>query len=70
MVIKIINSCDKKEDKFVLHPKTSKEDKEFHGWGLPSVMDAVKKYNGTMECLNENGNFIVTIMLFFEKIDK
>lgn len=70
LIIKIINSCDKQEEHLALHLKTSKEDKELHGWGLPSVMDVVKKYNGTMECLNENGKFIVTVMLFFETVDK
>lgn len=65
LIIKIINSCDKEKEKFVLYPKTSKEDKDLHGWGLPSVMDVVQKYNGTLECLNENGIFTVTVMLFF-----
>ena len=35
--------------------------------GLPSVKDAVEKYNGTLKCINEEKQFIVKIMLFFEK---
>ena len=45
----------------------AKKNREFHGWGLPSVKDAVEKYNGTLKCINEEKQFIVKIMLFFEK---
>lgn len=66
LLIKVSNSCDGKKDKFVHYPVTTKENKELHGWGLPSVKDVVEKYDGTLKCINENGKFIVKIMLFFE----
>lgn len=34
--------------------------------GLQSVSDVVKKYEGTLECMNEKGEFIVKIMLPFD----
>lgn len=67
LVIKVCNSCIEKKEKFVDYPTTTKENKELHGWGLPSVRDAVEKYNGTLKCTNEGNQFIVKIMLFFEE---
>lgn len=69
MLIKVCNSCKEKKEEFVDYPTTTKENKELHGWGLPSVMDAVEKYNGTLKCVNKDNQFIVKIMIFFEAID-
>lgn len=69
LLIKVSNSCATQKEKFVNYPSTTKENKELHGWGLPSVKDAVDKYNGTLKCTNENNLFNVTIMIFFEKKD-
>lgn len=66
LTIKVSNSCVGKHENFSCYPKTTKHDKMFHGWGLPSVMDAVEKYNGTFKCINKEHQFIVSIMLFFE----
>lgn len=67
LAIKVCNSCVEKREGFVDYPMTTKENKQLHGWGLPSVRDAVGKYNGTLKCINEGNLFIVKIMLFFDK---
>lgn len=66
LFIRITNPC-KYIEKFDVFPVTTKENKTFHGWGLASVADAVKKYDGTIECINDKGEFIVKIMLIFDK---
>ena len=66
LMIKVSNSCMGNRDDFIQYPETAKENKELHGWGLPSVIDAVKKYNGTLKCTNQNNQFIVEIILFYE----
>ena len=69
LLIKVSNSCATQKEKFVNYPSTTKENKELHGWGLPSVKDAVDKYNGTLKCTNEGNQFVTKIMLFFEVTD-
>lgn len=68
MIIKITNPCVEKGMNFHEFPATTKEDKHLHGWGLPSVKEAVEKYNGTIKYTNDKGEFIVTIMLFYDKV--
>ena len=51
---------------FEVLPKTTKDNKNLHGWGLQSVNDVVEKYNGRMECLNIGTEFVVNIMLTFD----
>lgn len=65
MLIKVTNTCIEANRKFGNIPSTTKENKYLHGWGLPSVQGIVKKYSGSMECLNENNTFTVKILLFF-----
>ncbi|MDE5696151.1 MAG: ATP-binding protein [Lachnospiraceae bacterium] len=36
-----------------------------HGWGLESVKDTVKKYDGTADIVYENGKFVVDIVFIF-----
>jgi hypothetical protein len=66
LVIKVENKCPDETLDFRHFPKTTKANKELHGWGLPSVEETVKKYNGKMKCMKEKGSFIVTVMLPFE----
>ena len=66
LTIKVSNDAITGKKDFVVFPDTSKENKNLHGWGLPSVRDAVDKYNGSFKCTNRDGKFVVTIMLFYE----
>lgn len=43
--------------------KTSKKNKELHGWGVRSVKDLAKKRNGSVDIHEKNGMFIVSVML-------
>lgn len=65
LFIRVSNSCREMEE-FEAIPKTTKDNKTLHGWGLQSVNDVVEKYNGRMECLNKGNKFVVNIMLTFE----
>lgn len=64
VMIQIINSCAEVKKDFVHYPETTKQDRKLHGWGLPSVMETVEKYNGTLKCIHEKNTFAVRIALF------
>ena len=68
VMIKVENTCIDINKTFSAYPETTKNERELHGWGLPSVKDAVEKYNGTMKCSCKNGIFTVVILLFFDAI--
>ncbi|MBQ8802788.1 MAG: GHKL domain-containing protein [Tyzzerella sp.] len=68
LVLKVSNTCIYINQQFDSLPKTTKDNKQLHGWGLPSVLAAVKKYNGTMECFSVENEFTVSIMMFWETV--
>ena len=45
-------------------PKTIKEDKANHGFGMKSIKNIVNKYSGNMEITTENNIFTIHIILF------
>lgn len=49
LIIKISNSCDKKPKEYNEHIISSKENSNFHGFGIISIKRVVKKYNGNIE---------------------
>lgn len=65
LFIRVSNPCGQNR-KFAVFPATTKENASLHGWGLRSVKDVVERYGGTMECVNENYEFIMNIMLPFD----
>lgn len=67
LMIQIENPCASVIDDTTNLPPTTKENQEIHGWGLPSVVSAVEKYNGTFNYSSANGMFTVTAILFFEE---
>ena len=44
-------------------PKTTKEDKNYHGYGIKSIRYMVEKYEGSVAVLVEDGNFNLNILL-------
>lgn len=44
-------------------PTTTKKDKEFHGYGLKSIQQIVKKYNGTMAIKTDENWFDLRILI-------
>lgn len=67
LMIRIVNPCDKEDNDDIKYLETAKQNKSLHGWGLQSVRSVVEKYDGTMKCKIENHEFVVTIMLCFDK---
>lgn len=43
--------------------KTIKKNKSFHGYGLPNVKKAIKKYNGDCSVSVRNGEFVISIVI-------
>ena len=66
LIIKMENNCNNIKQEFDCFPKTTKENNELHGWGLLTVDETVRKYNGRMNCVKENGQFVITIMMMFD----
>lgn len=67
LLIKVTNPCSEHIKSFEDIPKTTKANKNLHGWGLRSVRDTVEKYSGTLECGAQDGVFTVKIMMQWEK---
>lgn len=44
-------------------PKTTKHDKNYHGYGMMSVRHIVQKYNGNMVIGQEDNRFVVNILI-------
>ncbi len=68
LLIKVENRCTDQDTAFSYFPETTKKNKNLHGWGMRSVEEIVKKYNGKMQWKQENGTFEVMILMVFEKI--
>lgn len=64
-VIVVKNSCDKKPVSKGETLKTTKDMKHFHGFGIKSVRNILKKYHGdySWEYDEENKTFITTVMI-------
>ncbi len=64
LVVECINCCDKKV--LIPHraglPKTTKEDKQNHGFGLKSIRMIAEKYNGSMS-FSQNKNWVTIKVL-------
>ncbi len=49
--------------------KTSKQDLNYHGFGLENVSDCVKKNNGMLNIEIDDNQFIITVMLNYEELE-
>ncbi len=65
--ITVKNTIDKSELKTNKKLKTHKKDKQHHGWGLKSVNDIAEKYDGNIDIYENEGMFIVNILIMKEK---
>ncbi len=63
LIIEITNPYDPKVESDPLNVKTSKEDKDFHGYGRQIIDEVVKKYNGVVKYKAEDQTFSLSIML-------
>lgn len=59
----IINKCSTQplENKGMLI--STKENKNIHGYGMKSVLKALKKYNGEIEWIYNNNEFKIIILI-------
>ncbi len=48
--------------------KTTKKQKGIHGYGIKTIKDIVKKYNGMMEMYEKDGYFVVDIWIMCKNI--
>lgn len=45
---------------------TTKKNKDLHGYGLENMERTIKKYDGTMDILQEGNRFVLKIMVPLE----
>lgn len=63
LVIQVINPVAQKIDVVKIQKKSSKSDKDKHGYGLLNVKDTVEKYNGKADFVSTDTEFKVTVTL-------
>lgn len=57
------NCTDKAIDLNGGQPATTKENKESHGYGIKSIRKAAEKYGGCMTLEQQDGWFIMTVLI-------
>ena len=62
IIIAVKNSYDAAGQTEGMGWKTSKEDKDYHGYGLENIRDSVKKYNGVVDIDTQDNYFLLMIM--------
>lgn len=61
------NAVADEDKKNALLLKTTKSDKDAHGYGSKVVKSIIKRYNGQVEYSTEDGFFTVSALLFEEE---
>lgn len=62
--IEVQNDCLSMDVSDIRTLKTSKHNKDEHGYGLQNVRKVVEKYDGTLECKVSDGKFYLRILLY------
>lgn len=62
IIIAVKNSYDAAGQTEGMGWTTSKEDKDYHGYGLENIRDSVKKYNGVFDIDTQDNYFLLMIM--------
>ncbi|MCX4339364.1 MAG: GHKL domain-containing protein [Lachnospiraceae bacterium] len=68
LIIKLVNGCKAAPVIAEGEVKTTKQDKNLHGWGLKSIRTAAEYYDGTVETEYENNRFCTVVTLSFEPV--
>lgn len=68
LIIKLENGCKAAPVIADGEVKTTKQDKNLHGWGLKSVRTAAEYYDGTVETVYENNRFCTVVTLSYEPV--
>ncbi len=66
-LIEISNPVSEKVEIHNILPETTKPDSDIHGFGLYSIQQVIKKYDGTIKCECDDSVFRLSIELFFYK---
>lgn len=69
MVIKVVNSVAEQVKVFDNYVKTAKINRKFHGMGLLSIKESVRKYGGNVTITSANGEFTVNIIIPLNQLD-
>lgn len=67
MIIEIGNYFCKENGVNKDNLQTTKEDKEYHGWGIKNVEDSVEACRGVMDIDIKEDRFIVSVVLDYRK---
>ena len=65
LYISVENPVSSTVDINLLKRGTNKKDKKNHGYGIGNIERVVNKYNGNIDYRNEEGKFIIEILLWF-----
>lgn len=68
LIIKLVNGCKAAPVMAEGEVKTTKQNKNLHGWGLKSIRTAAERYDGTVETAYENNRFCTVVTLSFEPV--
>lgn len=63
LIIEVSNSTENKIQYFENKIVSTKSNKINHGIGLSNIKDVVKRYNGTLDLIEEKNKFILSLML-------
>lgn len=61
--IRMDNCCDHPVEFQGGLPRTTKEDRQQHGYGMKSISRVISRYDGSLDCSLENGWFVTTVLL-------
>ncbi len=70
LIIEMTNPYEPNVEDDPLTIRTSKKDKEFHGYGRQIINEIVKKYDGVVKCKTEDRTFSLSIMLICSEKDR
>ena len=68
LIIKLENGCKAAPVIAGGELKTTKQDKDLHGWGLKSVRTTAEHYDGTVETEYRNNRFCTVVTLSYEPV--
>lgn len=70
LIIKVENGCENPPLLENGMLKTSKKNKEFHGWGIKSVLAATDRYDGTLDTVYHNNVFQAVASLSYHPVKR
>ena len=69
LMIRIRNYCEENYSTENGLPNTSKQDKDYHGFGLKSIQYTADKYNGNLSVLSKDNFFLLQILIPIPQVE-